>query len=135
MLRTKKRSQEYTFAPAEVIGDVGEILCNQHAEEKMKSLKVLLAVLGNIRYFARQALPLRGNWNLETGSEENSNVYQLLKLRAEENSEFWTGQGAKTINTPLQSFKMKYWRQVSARVVSVSIFCFFILYLNGFYRV
>ena len=36
---------------------------------------------------AWQALPLRGNWNLETGSEENSNFYQLLKLRAEENSE------------------------------------------------
>ena len=32
-------------------------------------------------------MPLRGNWNLETGSEENSNFYQLLKLRAEENSE------------------------------------------------
>ncbi|XP_022796425.1 zinc finger MYM-type protein 1-like [Stylophora pistillata] len=53
----------------------------------MKSRKVLLAILGNIRYLARQALPLRGNWNLETGSEENSDFYQLLKLRAEENSE------------------------------------------------
>ena len=62
-------------------------MCNQHAEEKMKSRKVLLAILANIRYLARQALPLRGNWNLETGSEENSNFYQLLKLRAQENSE------------------------------------------------
>ena len=53
----------------------------------MKNRKVLLAILGNIRYLARQALPLRGNWNLETGSEENSNSYQLLKLRPEENSE------------------------------------------------
>ncbi|CAH3178226.1 unnamed protein product [Porites evermanni] len=42
---------------------------------------------GNIRYLARQALPLRGNWNFETGSKENSNFYQLLKLRAEEKSE------------------------------------------------
>ena len=32
-------------------------------------------------------MPLRGNWNLETGSEENYNFYQSLKLRAEENSE------------------------------------------------
>ena len=77
----------YISTPAEVIGDVGELLCNQHAEEKMKSRKVLLGILGNTRYLARQALPLRGNWNLETGSEENSNFYQLLKLRAEENSE------------------------------------------------
>ena len=67
--------------------DVEELLCNQHAEEKMKSRKVLLGILGNIRYLARQALPLRGNWNLETGSEENSNFYQSLKLLAEENSE------------------------------------------------
>ena len=83
----KEAVARYISTPAEVIGDVGELLCNQHAEEKMKSRKVLLAILGNVRYLARQALPLRGNWNLETGSEENSNFYQLLKLRAEENSE------------------------------------------------
>ena len=77
----------YISTPAEVIGNVGELLCNQHTEEKMKSHKVLLAILGNVRYLVRQALPLRGNWNLETGSKENSNFYQLLKLRAEENSE------------------------------------------------
>ena len=83
----KEAVTRYISTPAEVIGDVGELLCNQHAEEKMKSRKVLLAILGNIRYLARQALPLRGNWNLETESEENSNFYQLLKLRAEEKSE------------------------------------------------
>ena len=77
----------YISTPAEVIGDVGELLCNQHAEEKMKSRKVLFAILGNIIYLARQALPLRSNWNLGTGSEENYNFYQLLKLRVEENSE------------------------------------------------
>ena len=88
VLRTNSEAvARYISIPAEVIGDVGELLCNQHAEEKMKSRKVLLAILGNIRYLARQALPLRGNWNLETGSEENYNFYQLLKLRAEENSE------------------------------------------------
>ena len=53
----------------------------------MKSREVLLAILGNIRYLERQALPLRGNWNLETRSEENSNFYQLLKLRAKDKSE------------------------------------------------
>ena len=50
----------YISTPAEVTGDVGELLCNQHAEEKIKSRKVLLAILGNIRYLARQALLLRG---------------------------------------------------------------------------
>ena len=108
----KEAVARYISTPAEVIGDVGELLCNQHAEEKMKSRKVLLAILGNTRYLARQALPLWGNWNLETGSEENSNFYQLLKLRAEENSEILDWLRRKDDKyTPLQSFKMKYWRQ------------------------
>ena len=64
VLRTNSEAvARYISIPAEVIGDVGELLCNQHAEEKMKSRKVLLAILGNIRYLARQALPLRGKWN------------------------------------------------------------------------
>ena len=79
----KEAAARYISTPAEVIGDVGELLCHQHAEEKMKSCKVLLAILGNVRYLVRQ---LRGNWNLETGSKENYNFYQLLKLRAEETS-------------------------------------------------
>ena len=68
----KEAVARYISTPAEVIGDVGELLCNQHAKEKMKSRKVLLAILGNRRYLVRQALPLRGNWNLETGSEGNA---------------------------------------------------------------
>ena len=44
-------------------------------------------ILANIRYLVRQALLLRDIWNLEIGSEETSNFYQLLKLRAEDNSE------------------------------------------------
>ena len=61
----KEAVARYISTPAEVIGDVGELLCYQHTEGKMKvSRKVLLAILGNIRYLATQALPLRGNWNL-----------------------------------------------------------------------
>ena len=51
----KEAVARYISTPAEVIGDVGELLCNQHIEEKMKSRKVLLAILGNVRYLARQA--------------------------------------------------------------------------------
>ena len=76
----KRAVIRYISTPAEVIGDVGELLCNQHAELKMKSLKVLLAILGNIRYLVRQALPLRGNWNLETGSEENCLISMHLRI-------------------------------------------------------
>ena len=48
---------------------------------------MLLAILANIRYLARQALPLRGTWNSETGSEESSNFYQFLKLPGQDNPE------------------------------------------------
>ena len=48
---------------------------------------ILLTILSNIQYLARQALPLRGDWNTETMSEENSNLHQLLKLHAQENPE------------------------------------------------
>ena len=62
------------------------MLSELHALEKSKNRKILLSILSNIRYLAWQALPLRGrDWNTETKSEENSNFYQLLKLRAQEN--------------------------------------------------
>ena len=78
----------YFTAPATVIGDIGDLLSERHALEKSKNRKILLSILSNIRYLARQALPLRGgDWNTETKSEENSNFHQLLKLRAQENPE------------------------------------------------
>lgn len=40
----KEAVARYISTQAEVTGDVGERLCNQHAEEKMKSRKVLLAI-------------------------------------------------------------------------------------------
>ena len=42
VLHTKKRSRS---APAEIIGDVGEILCIQHAQENIKNREVLLLSL------------------------------------------------------------------------------------------
>ena len=60
-------------ALATVIGDIGDLLSERHALEKSKNRKILLTILSNIRYLARQTLPLRGDWNTETRSEENSN--------------------------------------------------------------
>ena len=75
----------YVTAPATTVGDVGELLSDKHAQEKAKSRRILLTILSNIRYLARQAQPLRGTWNTDSVSEDNSNFYQLLRLRAEEN--------------------------------------------------
>ena len=73
------------MSPATVIGDTGDLLSERHALEKSKNRKMLLSILSNIRYSARQALPLRGDWDTETMSEENSSFHQLLNLRAQEN--------------------------------------------------
>ena len=65
----------YVTAPATVIGDIGDLLSERHALEKSKNRKILPTILSNIRYLARQALPLSGDWNTETRSEENSNFH------------------------------------------------------------
>ena len=55
----------YATAPATVIGDIGDLSSERHALEKNKNGKILLSILSIIRYLARQALPLRGDWNTE----------------------------------------------------------------------
>ena len=48
-------------------------------------LQKIPIVINNTFTLARQALPLRGKWSTKTKCEENSNFYQLLVLRAEDN--------------------------------------------------
>ena len=60
----------YVTAPATVIGDIGDLLPERHALEKSKNRKILLSTQSNIRYLARQALLLRGDWNTETMTEK-----------------------------------------------------------------
>ena len=93
-----KAVARYFTAPATVIGDIGDLLSERHALQKSMNRKILLSILSNIRYLARQALLLRGDWNTETRSEENSNFHQLLNLRAQENPESikWLGKRVET---------------------------------------
>ena len=88
----KWRQLEDVTAPATVIGDIGDLLSERHALEKSKNRNILLSILCNIRYLARQALPLRGDWNTDTMSEENSHFHQLLKLRAQKDPESGFGK-------------------------------------------
>ena len=71
----------YVTAPATVIGDIGDLLSERHALEKSKNRKILLSILSNIWYLA--ALTLRGDWNTETMSQENSNLRLKLKSSTE----------------------------------------------------
>ena len=101
-------------APAEY-GNVGVNLSEKFMFEQINNRKMLLKILSNVRYLgkfhrnisympsfvftnfllsmflsshlARQAIPLRGSWRGEFTAEKDSNLYQLLMLRAEEDQE------------------------------------------------
>ena len=60
--------------------DIGEKLSAYHSEEKSKNRQILLPILRNIRFLARQGLALRGS------IEEESSFIQLLKLEGEVDS-------------------------------------------------
>lgn len=114
----------YVTAPATVIGDIGDLLREQHALEKSKNRKIFLTILSNIRFLARQALPLRGDWNTETMCEENSNFHQLLKLRAQENPEIieWLQKRDEKYRSPeiqnemLEAMALGMMRKISANI-------------------
>ena len=59
---------------------IGEQISQTHAEEKSVNWQVLLEILSNILFLARQALPLRGD-----GDGIYSNFTQLYILREEGN--------------------------------------------------
>jgi len=56
--------------------DCGELLSSQHALEKVYNRQMMLKLLSNIHFLARQGLPLRGD-----GEENDSNYNQMLRLR------------------------------------------------------
>lgn len=59
--------------------DVGELLSKAHRKEKELARDMLRNILSSVRYLARQGLALRGDDDVE------SNLIQLLRLRAEDN--------------------------------------------------
>ena len=63
------------------VRDVGEHLDSEYASNKAENRKILLTILRNITFLARQGLPLRGD-----GAEDNFNFKQLLLLQAKDNS-------------------------------------------------
>ncbi len=61
--------------------DIGEQLSHQHALQKVQNRQALFQILSAIRYLARQGLALRGD-----GDEVDGNLQQLLRMKAEEDS-------------------------------------------------
>ena len=73
----------------------------QVAKEKLERMKCFLKILTNLRFLARQGLPLiRGHRD-----DQNSNFRQLMKLRAEDDPkiiEWMKGKNDKYITPDIQ---------------------------------
>lgn len=74
-----RAATELTITLPSQVKDIGESLSKMHSEEKADNRALLLKILGNIRFLARQGLALRGH-----GGDDNSNFIQLLKLRGDD---------------------------------------------------
>lgn len=99
--------------------DVGEALLRQHAKEKEENRKILLKILSNIRFLARQGLAFRGD-----GNEADSNFVQLLKLRGEEDPSIneWLAQKAnKYTSHEIQDEMVKIMAHHILRKISVNL--------------
>ena len=120
----------YVTVPSTARGDIGELISEQHSLEKRKNKKILLTILSNIRYLARQALPLRRDWVSETASEENSNFHQLLKQRSQENPEIleWLQKQGDKFTSPviqnemLEEMALGVLRQISTNIQNATFF-------------
>jgi hypothetical protein len=111
--------------------DVAELQNAEHAREKASNRRMFMLLLRNIRYLARQGLPLRGH-----GVEElNSNFVQLLHLQAQEckdvNVQAWLDKRTNKYTSPeiqnecSQIMALHILREVSQNISSSS--CYSIL--------
>ena len=107
-------------------GDVGELLDEKHAEEKAVARQSLLKIFSNIRFLARQALPMRGDGK----GEPNSNSNQLYRLRGEDNPfllEWIKRKGNNYTSHDMQDEMLKVMalrilRHISAQISSVEFY-------------
>lgn len=100
--------------------DVGELLDKAH-KKKEEATVMLLHILSSVRYLARQGLALRGD-----GSDESSNLMQLLCLRAEDKPEIlqWIKRSAQmhispeNLNAMLQLMAHSVLRKILSNIQS-----------------
>lgn len=106
--------------------DIGELLSEKHVEGKTMARKSLLKILSNIRFLARQAVPLRGDGK----GEPNSNFNQLYHLRAEDNpflKEWLKRKGDNYLGHDMQNEMMKVMalkvlREIASEIQSAEFF-------------
>jgi len=110
--------------------DIRELINNNLTAAKETSRKMLLKILQNVRYLARQALPLRGNWNEDKKCEVNSSFHQLLLLRSEDDKELTSWLEKKTNrfvspsiqNEILEIMALEILRDIAKNIQSADVF-------------
>ena len=120
----KEAVQKIITLPATTL-DVGEMLSKAHALEKSENRQVLLTILSNLRFLARQACAIRGD-----GNEHDSNFIQLFKLRGEDNPMIYEWMLKRTDkctshdmqNDMLKAMAHKILRNINFRLHSASFF-------------
>ena len=87
------------------VKDIAETLQRELTKQKSENRQMLLKILSNIRFLARQSIAIRGD-----GDEENSNFIQLFKLRGEDDPKFAKWLEKKTdkyVSADIQSELLK----------------------------
>lgn len=83
------------------------MLRSAHAQQKAENRKMLMIILSSIRFLGRQGLALRGRHktdseNIEQRGELDSNFFQVLKTRSEDNPELkkWLQRSQDKFTSP-----------------------------------
>lgn len=84
--------------------NVGEMLSQGHARERLANRDYLLKLFQNIQFLSRQGLALRGH------DEQSSNFIQLLHLRSIDDSKILEYLAPRVTSTQAIKFRMKYFR-------------------------
>lgn len=87
----QEENEALILQPKHIRGDIGELLSQQHQEEKATNRRMFLKVLQIIKFLARQGLPLRSS-----DKDTDSNFIQLLYLRGVDCPEVKSWMNKKT---------------------------------------
>ena len=110
--------------------DVVDMVSTEAEKIRLKNRQMLLKILTNVRFLARQALPLRGNWDKKSKLEIDLNFHQLLLLRCENEKELqtWLDQSTEKYTSPtmqnemLQVLALGIFKEVSSSILEAEFY-------------
>ena len=110
--------------------DVVDMVSTEAEKIRFKNCQMLLKILTNVHFLARQALPLCGNWGKKSKLEINSNFHQLLLLRCENEKErpTWLDQSTEKYTSPamqnemLQVLALGIFKEISSSILEAEFY-------------